>query len=407
MFTQLIEKENRLKKAQDYAKSKGGECLSEEYINAALHLTWKCSEGHIWNASAKHVLFGSWCPKCNGKFSKEEGLEKAKQYASSKGGECLSTEYVNSNSKLTWRCSEGHIWDSSFGIISSNYWCKKCSDEANINKNGLIEAKKYAESRNGECLSNEYLGAKKELTWKCENNHIWKSKYVNVVLSNSWCPQCAKYFQSEHKVRNLFNYLFDTEFHSTRPSWNLNPITNKPLELDGYSEELKLAFEYQGQHHYEVGIHNNTLEDLEYIQFKDKVKKENCVKQGVELLIIDHKKKSNDEDIINYILDLLKEKNIQINKIIDINVLKDKFAQQTNHHKKYLEKAKNHAISKGGECLSTEYVNSESKLTWKCSNINHPTWEAIYRSIINTGRWCPLCAREISNKNLLLRNKKE
>ncbi len=406
MFSKLIDKEARLKKAQEHAQSKGGECLSEEYINAQSHLTWKCSEGHVWNAAAKHVMFGSWCPKCNGKFSKEDGLEQAKQYAKSKGGECLSTEYVNSYSKLKWKCSEGHTWNSSYNILFKNYWCKKCSSQSNINKDGLKIAQEYAASKNGECLSTEYLGTKKELTWKCENNHIWTSKYVNVVLSNSWCPQCSKYYQSEHKVRNLLNYLLNTEFHSSRPSWNINPKTNKPLELDGYSEKLKLAFEYQGEHHYEVGIHNNTLEDLEYIQFKDKIKIENCLKEGVELLIIDHKNKATDEEIINYVLDLLKEKKIQIKDNTTLTVLKDKFSQQTNHHKKYLEKAKNHAFSKGGECLSNEYVNSEGKLIWKCSNINHPTWEADYNYVVNKNRWCSHCSREISNKNLLLRKNK-
>lgn len=415
MFTQLIEKENRLKKAQDYAKSKGGECLSEEYIGATKKLLFKCSNilhqpfGVRYNDMKSK---GCWCPECDGKFSKEEGLRRAQNYAQTKGGECLSTEYKNSYSKLSWKCEKGHTWSSRYAdMVHKNGWCPQCNQDLNkirfLNQQGLEKAISIAKSKQGECLSTEYLGANKELIWKCDNNHIWKSKYKNVVLENSWCPQCSKYFQAEHKVRNLFNYLFNTEFHSTRPTWNINPITKKPLELDGYSEELKLAFEYQGEHHYEVGVHNNTSEDLEYIQFKDKIKKENCLTQGVNLLIIDHQKKANDEEIINYILDLLKEKNIQTKRNIDISVLKDKFSQQTNHHKKYLEKAKNHAISKGGECLSNEYVNSTSKLLWKCSNINHPTWGGTYSDIVNKGRWCPLCARERSNKNLLLRNKKK
>ncbi len=36
MFTSLIEKEKNLKKAQEYAISRDGECISEKYINSKI-----------------------------------------------------------------------------------------------------------------------------------------------------------------------------------------------------------------------------------------------------------------------------------------------------------------------------------------------------------------------------------
>ena len=32
--------------------------------------------------------------------------------AEARGGKCLSTEYVNSNTHLEWECSEGHHWET-------------------------------------------------------------------------------------------------------------------------------------------------------------------------------------------------------------------------------------------------------------------------------------------------------
>lgn len=36
-----------------------------------------------------------------------------------------------------------------------------------------------------------------------------------------------------------------------RPAWLINPSTGKRLEYDFYFPDLKIAFEIQGQHHYD------------------------------------------------------------------------------------------------------------------------------------------------------------
>lgn len=56
----------------------------------------------------------------------------------------------------------------------------------------------------------------------------------------------------------------------------------------------------------------------------------------------------------------------------------------------FLQRAKEYAISKGGNCLSNEYINSKAKLEWKCNNGNHPAWYATTK-IIHNNSWCKLC----------------
>jgi hypothetical protein len=48
----------------------------------------------------------------------------------------------------------------------------------------------------------------------------------------------------------------------------------------------------------------------------------------------------------------------------------------------YLENAKSYAISRGGECLATEYLTAKTKTQWKCANKNYPSWHRNI-SIIN------------------------
>ncbi len=63
------------------AKLKGGKCLSKIYIDAHTKLTWKCKEGHIWDANPNNIKTGKWCPFCymgslKGKKHSKETINK-------------------------------------------------------------------------------------------------------------------------------------------------------------------------------------------------------------------------------------------------------------------------------------------------------------------------------------------
>lgn len=52
---------------REWAAAHGGECLSNEYVNAKTKLLWRCSCGHEFWAMPTNVQRGEWCPKCKGK----------------------------------------------------------------------------------------------------------------------------------------------------------------------------------------------------------------------------------------------------------------------------------------------------------------------------------------------------
>jgi len=54
------------------------------------------------------------------------------------------------------------------------------------------------------------------------------------------------------------------------------------------------------------------------------------------------------------------------------------------------------AIARGGYCLSTEYINNKTKLSWEC-NEGH-TWMARPSDVKNNGTWCAVCAHR--NRNI-------
>jgi len=102
------------------------------------------------------------------------------------------------------------------------------------------------------------------------------------------CPNCAPKFTSEEYIRELLYNITDKYFSKTRSlSWLIDDKNKNQLELDGYNDELKVAFEYQGEQHYKLTYYNqiDTVK-LREIQRKDVLKIKLCNENGVKLIIV-------------------------------------------------------------------------------------------------------------------------
>ncbi|MFH1520520.1 MAG: hypothetical protein ABID61_02655, partial [Candidatus Micrarchaeota archaeon] len=47
------------------AEKRGGKCLSNNYYDAHSKLTWQCNDGHVWEANSNKIQQGRWCPICS------------------------------------------------------------------------------------------------------------------------------------------------------------------------------------------------------------------------------------------------------------------------------------------------------------------------------------------------------
>lgn len=109
----------------EFATAKQGQFLDDEYLGLEIKHLWQCSEGHKWMATWKNILRGSWCHICQ---SKIDNIESLRTYAFSKGGKCLSVEYINKRTKYLWQCTEGHEWQAAWGNVKSHQsWCPRCN----------------------------------------------------------------------------------------------------------------------------------------------------------------------------------------------------------------------------------------------------------------------------------------
>lgn len=113
---------------KSYAVSKGGICLSDEYLGRTKRLTYICANGHQFTATPfAHISKGSWCNECSNRDVAHD-LDFVSKFVQSKGGILLSTEYINVRQKLTVDCGKGHIWNPTFqNLLHNGSWCPTCS----------------------------------------------------------------------------------------------------------------------------------------------------------------------------------------------------------------------------------------------------------------------------------------
>jgi hypothetical protein len=108
--------------------------------------------------------------------------------AERRGGECLSHKYVNSETKLHWRCAAGHEWEGAPGLVKGGTWCPHCAHVARLSLNAMAS---IAASRGGRRLSTDYINVATHLSWRCEAGHQWTATPAS-IRSGKWCPRCVR-----------------------------------------------------------------------------------------------------------------------------------------------------------------------------------------------------------------------
>ena len=79
----------------------------------------------IWRS--KNCSLGNGAVTAKGQ--KKTHLEEMKELAERRGGVCLSDQYVNTDTKLLWQCSQGHQWLATPIHILTHRWCRICAND--------------------------------------------------------------------------------------------------------------------------------------------------------------------------------------------------------------------------------------------------------------------------------------
>ncbi len=191
--------------ANDFAKHYKGKCLNKEYVSVSNPLKWQCVKGHTWDAPLSLIKQGSWCSQCSKQQSKSDTLNIYKEIAKAKGGKCLSKEYINSQSKLLFKCAKGHeFYSRAEHVKGSRAWCSICSGKKKLT---IEDMQTIASKKGGVCLSKKYIDNTTKLKWKCAKGHTWYAEPVKVKYI-TWCPHYdCRYNSVREKLKADINDL--------------------------------------------------------------------------------------------------------------------------------------------------------------------------------------------------------
>lgn len=381
------------------AKKRRGECLSKAYIDSGTHLHWRCRHGHEWQATPNKIQQGKWCPRCAGKGKTISDMQQA---ASLRDGMCLSKTYKGMFVKLLWQCGKGHKFKTMPNqVLNHGTWCPECYLESKgltpaECRRQLREMKRLARSKGGRCLSTEYKNNQTHLQWRCKNGHEWMAAPSHTKHSGTWCATCAAGV-SERICRAVIERIFGTAFPKKKPAWLLSKRQTR-MELDGYAEELRVAFEYQGIQHFikNKRFHSGSA-TLGRRMSDDKWKAMLCRRHRVLLLQIPHTVPHGGfEDYIRTLAKTCTSAK-QANSILNRTTAgKIDLSKLNAYSPANILEMRQIALARDGSCLSKAYVNNMEKLRWRCKQ-GH-VWNASPVSI-KTGKWCPDCA---GNRRLTL-----
>lgn len=323
-------------------------------------------------------------------------LEECHKIAKAHGGKCLSTEYKRSDTKMKWECANGHIFETTLDTIKRGCWCKYCSSTY------------YTESLCRVIISTLFGCEFKKgrfFDWlRNEDGNLLESDGYSESLSMAF-----EYHGSQH-------FIFSEHFHGTLENFEKRKANDR-YKADLYQKHNIKYIEITYRH---VGSLSLPIEN-KINNIKDRILRE-CSRLGIFVpypdAVIDSSLAYIGEE---WRLDEIRESALQDgyrlisnryegmgNQKYEFMCINDhQFTQTYTNFKnvgcrcpecyiesnsfKQLEECYKIAEENGGECLDTEYINSNIKMKWRCSK-GHKF--KLSFSAIKNGRWCKKCYLE-------------
>ena len=124
----------------------------------------------------------------------------------------------------------------------------------------------------------------------------------SLALGEHTCYKNGKISKGEMLCKKAIEEIYGVPFYCVRPNFLKNPETGRNLELDMYNDDLKIALEYSGQHHYVYPnpFHKTKEEFMNQVR-RDQYKVEMCDQNGIYLITVPYNVPLEYEKIKAYI----------------------------------------------------------------------------------------------------------
>lgn len=327
--------------------------------------------GHEWTTAWNELQQGRGCPPCGRRRmgdKRRTPLAVLKTKLASWKIRLLSSEYHDNKTKLHVRFACGHDGFVSFNSLDKGNRCGVCAPNARVTAERYRE---LARQNHGEIL----VIARTTTTpskWKCAKEHIFWRAFNPISRDGTFCSTCSQGL-SERICRAAAEQLFGTPFKKTKLR-GVRGVGGRYLELDAYSEFLKLAIEHNGLQHYEpVRFGNQTKIEADKCfgkqQEHDRRRREFCQATGITLIEVPALgKELKTDDLKEFIRAECMKANFTLPKDFDrIHLKLDAHLLATTSEEIWERVLKR--VQESGYTLKTEnYPGANGRLTLLCAN---------------------------------------
>lgn len=146
-------------------------------------------------------------------------FENMKELAKSKNGELLSDSFLGTEERYKWKCNIcNYEWETLYDAVMRNK--SWCPKCAKLVPPTTQEINNLANLKGGKYISGLYTNCYSKLEWQCNKGHVWKASWTN-ILSGKWCPICA--FKM-HTVEEINNSISEVKCISPRYINNVSKL---------------------------------------------------------------------------------------------------------------------------------------------------------------------------------------
>lgn len=352
----------------ELARRKGYTLLSEGYVNEDTELEFMDEQGRTFRRKPSLCRAGYWSPfEQNILRDKILYYQRLKEVARAKGGRILETEFLGTNTLHWFEDAAGRRFQRTAIDIVAGRWSPYEGGrvhEADVN---LALLREITEERGGRLVSDTYVSATTKLEFAdAAGRSFWATPHQ--VKQGKWSPHERMTNSGVEEIaRQALEHLLGIDLPRQRPKWLKSPLSDASLELDGYDEKSKIAFEYQGDWHFRAVL---SEEQFERTKVRDRFKREACAKRGIRLIEISGLppyQRGRDGDYLELVRSQLLEQHpmlvLTVTHVSDHDFVIATKGLSRSHRQ--LKKLRDIAARHGGQVISNEYLGTNVPLVFE------------------------------------------
>jgi hypothetical protein len=254
------------------------------YINNIIDVDIICKEHGIFKQRPSNHLTGNGCTKCYiDKFKNNSYIEKCNNKFNNEYDYSL-VDYKNNKLPVDIICKKHGIFKQNLKSHLKGSGCPYCSGKK-MNTYFFIEKSNIVHNNFYDYSKTEYIKANEPVLIICPIHGEFKQK-AYIHSSGSGCMIC-KSSKGEREIIKLLNNLNVNYIHQKKFK-DCKYLSN--LIFDFYLPDYDICIEYNGAQHYEPFDYFGGKESFELVVKRDKIKKNFCRKNNINLFTISYKK---------------------------------------------------------------------------------------------------------------------